>query len=258
VTPPANVTPPAISGTPLPGTKLTCSPGQWTGSPTSYTYTWSRNGTAIGGATGSSYAVQIADEGTTLTCSVAGHNGGGDSSSIRSKGVVTGYRNALTCPKPSGKLHGTAVGAFTVGLTRGDARKRLKRYHVTHNGFDNFCLYAGWGIRVGYPSNALLRTLAPAARHGLKGRIVLALTANPFYALEGVRPGMKVTSVAKRLHVGKPFHVGRNYWYFVPGATARGVLKVRGGVIQEVGLASTALTGTRDAERRFIRSFNDG
>ena len=37
-------------------------------------------------------------------------------------------------------------------MTRAKARHKLKRFGVTHNDLDNFCLYAGWGIRAGYPS----------------------------------------------------------------------------------------------------------
>ena len=44
----------------------------------------------------------------------------------------------------------------------------------------------------------------------------------------------------------------------MPGKTARGVLKVTGGVIQEVGLANLSLTATRNEQRRFIRSFKAG
>ena len=81
-------------------------------------------------------------------------------------------------------------------------------------------------------------------------------TANPFYALRRVKPGTELSKVGKRLHVAKPFHVGVNYWYFIAAGPARGVLKVRGGVIQEIGLASKALTMTRAEQRRFIRSFS--
>jgi hypothetical protein len=257
-TPPGDISPPAISGQPLPGDKLTCSTGKWSGNPSSYSYTWSVDGKVIKGATGRTYTVQIANEGHTITCSVSARNGAGASRAVSSKGVVVGYKNALTCPKPSGAVGGTKVGMFTIGLTRTGARKKLHRYQVTHNGFDNFCLYAGWGIRLGYPSKALLGKLTKSQAKGLKGHVVLALTANPFYALIGARPGMKLSAVAKRLHVSKPFHVGTNDWYFVPGKNARGVLKVRGGVIQEIGLANLALTAGREQQRRFINSFQDG
>jgi hypothetical protein len=118
-----------------------------------------------------------------------------------------------------------------------------------------FCL-SGQGIRVGYPSAALLRTLRRSERSGERGKVVLALTANRHYALDGVRPGTRLATVAARLHVSHPFHVGRNFWYLTPGRQVRGVLKVRRGRIQEVGIAQKRLSTTRAQDRRFFRSFS--
>lgn len=161
-----------------------------------------------------------------------------------------------TCPAPVGAVGGTAVGVFSVGMTQGQARETLSRYHVTENRFDNFCLYHGWGIRLGYPTAALTKMLPASQRARYEGHVVLALTANPFYALDGARPGDTIASVAEHVHVGKPFHVGSNDWYFAVGGAETGVLKVRNGVVQEVGLASLALTKTRAEQRVFINSFD--
>jgi hypothetical protein len=49
VTVPVNTAAPVVSGTATDGSVLTCSTGTWTGSPTSFTYPWSRNGTPISG-----------------------------------------------------------------------------------------------------------------------------------------------------------------------------------------------------------------
>jgi hypothetical protein len=134
----------------------------------------------------------------------------------------------------------------------------MPHYTVTHNGFDNYCLRAGWGIRAGYPSAKLLRSVSPSLRRRSAGKIAIALTANRYFALERVRPRTKLSSVARRLHVSRPFHVGANYWYIVPGKAARGVLKVRGGRIQEIGLVARSLTNGRAAQRRLVRSMNSG
>jgi hypothetical protein len=45
------------------------------------------------------------------------------------------------------------------------------------------------GIRAGYPSPRLLRSLPPRTRARISGRVILRLTASPYYALRGVRPG---------------------------------------------------------------------
>ena len=84
---PANVRRPAISGTPHPGHSLSCSHGSWTHSPTGYRYRWNRDGTSISHATRSTYAVQRADQGHTLTCSVRAVNHNGTSRPATSSGV---------------------------------------------------------------------------------------------------------------------------------------------------------------------------
>ncbi|MGO9487757.1 MAG: hypothetical protein ACLQBB_01870 [Solirubrobacteraceae bacterium] len=68
-----NTQAPAIAGRPVPGSRLTCSPGRWEGAPDSYTYTWSREGAAI--ATTASHTVGEADGGKSLTCTVSAHYG---------------------------------------------------------------------------------------------------------------------------------------------------------------------------------------
>lgn len=77
---PANTAPPVISGTTSQGSTLTCSNGTWSGSPTGYTRVWQRNGSNIGGATGTTYVVTAADVGQAITCRVTATNSAGSSS----------------------------------------------------------------------------------------------------------------------------------------------------------------------------------
>jgi hypothetical protein len=143
-------------------------------------------------------------------------------------------------------------------MTRTAARRTLPRFGVTHNDFDSFCLYAGWGIRVGYPSTGLLRSLPASERGAVTARIVLALTANLHYALDGVRPGAKLTKhLLRRLKLSEVFRIGLNDWYIGPGSSSHGVLKVRHDVVQEVGIASRRFTATRGPQRRFLNSFKN-
>lgn len=58
------------------------------------------------------------------------------------------------------------------------------------------------------------------------------------------------------LTIGHPYHVGRNIWYLPPAGTSSGMLKVRGGQIQGVGIADRRLTRSRADARRFLRSFS--
>lgn len=70
--------PPAISGTAAQGQTVTCSPGTWTNSPTSFTYSWQRNVATAIGAT-STYTLTAADVNAAITCMVVAHNASGDS-----------------------------------------------------------------------------------------------------------------------------------------------------------------------------------
>jgi pimeloyl-ACP methyl ester carboxylesterase len=160
------------------------------------------------------------------------------------------------CPKPTGRLQGSSLGVLQLGWTRARARHRLPRFNVTYNHMDNFCLAGGWGIRVGYPSAKLTRHLSAKTRRRVAGTIVLALTANRYYALAGARPRQRLGGLARRLHAGGPLHLGANLWYVVPGKRSDGLLKVRRGVIQEVGIINKALSEGRTAQLRLLRSFN--
>jgi hypothetical protein len=136
-----------------------------------------------------------------------------------------------------------ARSAFVSSSTRG------------HRNMVFYCLTPD-GIRAGFPSPAILRLLARAQRRPAQGTVVLALTANRHFTLSGVRPGTRLARVARRLHAGRPFTVGSNRWYLTPGQATRGVLKVRNGVIEEIGIAEARFTRTRMAGRTFLRGFS--
>jgi hypothetical protein len=97
----------------------------------------------------------------------------------------------------------------------------------------------------------------PAAeRRGVAGRAVLALTDSRHYALAGLRPGTRLATAARRRRVGTALLHGRTRWYLFANGSSRGVLRVRGGVIQQVGIADKALTRGHRAQRAFIESFS--
>jgi hypothetical protein len=164
-------------------------------------------------------------------------------------------KGTLTCPKPTGQIAGSSVGPLALGMTQTRARRALRRFAVTRNHFDDFCLFGGWGIRAGYPSRRLGRLAAPNLLAALKGKIVILLTANPFYSLNGVSPGMSLALAEARLRLGKAFRIGANDWYVAQGGAANGVLKVRHGVVQEVGLVNKKLSNTATAQGRLLSSF---
>jgi hypothetical protein len=74
---PVNTLAPVISGTPTTGQTLSTTQGTWTNNPTSYAYQWLRNGSAIGGATASTYLLDSADAGGNISCRVTASNSGG-------------------------------------------------------------------------------------------------------------------------------------------------------------------------------------
>ncbi len=75
---PVNTSAPTVTGTPTVGATLTCSTGVWANNPSGYTYAWLRSGSPIAGQTGSTYVVQSADAGHTLSCQVTASNSGGE------------------------------------------------------------------------------------------------------------------------------------------------------------------------------------
>jgi hypothetical protein len=75
---PVNTGAPKLTGTPARGQVLACSQGTWANSPTSYTYAWLRDGTAIASQSASTYTVQSADQGHSISCQVTASNSGGE------------------------------------------------------------------------------------------------------------------------------------------------------------------------------------
>lgn len=86
---PTNTAVPAITGAAQAGATLTASTGSWTNTPTSFAYQWKRAGTNISGATASTYVVQAADVGSTLTVAVVATNAAGSSSAATSAATNT-------------------------------------------------------------------------------------------------------------------------------------------------------------------------
>lgn len=117
--PPNNTTPPFLSGTPEVGSSLSCTVGAWGGqAPFTFTRQWRRNGFAITGATGSSYPLTAADEGTTVNCAVTATNVGGPSTAQSNGVTVTAAPEVPVVPQ-------TGVAPNVAGWT--EAQDRLRR-----------------------------------------------------------------------------------------------------------------------------------
>ncbi|HTU85753.1 MAG TPA: lipase family protein [Solirubrobacteraceae bacterium] len=161
-----------------------------------------------------------------------------------------------SCPVVTGSLHRKTLGLIHLGMTRAQARRAYSHSSNRGRRYEDFFCLTPVGVRVGYASPRLLGHLPRRQRSRYRGRIVWASTSDLHFAVEGVRPGTKVR-VARRMirHLSAPFTVGRNDWYLARMAGATAVLKVRHGVVQEIGIADLALTRTRAADSIFLRSF---
>ncbi len=74
VAPPAGAAPPVLSGGAVVGSVLSCSLGAWSPNALTYARRWLRNGFAIPGRTGATYATRDADVGRAVACSVTATN----------------------------------------------------------------------------------------------------------------------------------------------------------------------------------------
>ncbi len=74
----ASVAAPVISGTPTVGRQLSSTTGTWDPTPTSVTYQWLADGTAISGATGATYTLTAAEAGKAITVTATAHAAGFD------------------------------------------------------------------------------------------------------------------------------------------------------------------------------------
>jgi hypothetical protein len=163
---------------------------------------------------------------------------------------------AAGCPPATGRLRGDVLGRVRLGMTRVEVRRAYTKSSDRGYRYENFFCLTPRGVRVGYASPALLATLPYAQRGRLSGRVVWASTASPFYSLRGVRAGETLAAAASHLRLTGPFHVGANDWYLTVNGSSRGVLKVRAGIVEEVGIADRALTRNRRSDRAFLRSFS--
>ena len=231
---------------------MEASVGGWTGTDLTYRYQWLRDGVPIPGATGASYLITTADSGHDLSVRVVASDGTSSVTAV-SATVLALKVDSRGCTAPSGRLTASAIGSVKLGMTRPEARRLVASTQRLNSYTDNLCLAGGYGIRVGYGNATMLGH--GKLRRSLSSRIVFATTANPYYSLDGVRPGMTVASVTRRLHLGRPIHIGPNTWYVIPGTKANHVLKTRHGVIQEIGDLNRALTLTRDRQGRLLRLF---
>lgn len=102
---------PTVTGSAKVGATLTASAGMWSPAPTTVTYQWYRNGTAITDATAKTYALATTDGGTSLTVRVIAKRSGYTSTARTSAAKKIPALAFKAAPIP------TLSGAVTVGST---------------------------------------------------------------------------------------------------------------------------------------------
>jgi hypothetical protein len=160
------------------------------------------------------------------------------------------------CPAATGTLAGLKLGLVRLGMTRAQARHAYTKSSNRGKRFQDFFCLTPIGVRVGYASPKLLATVAKSERKSLANRVIWASTASAYYTADGVRVGAAIRAAGKTLKLTGPIKIGANDWYVVRERSSTIVLKVRSGVIQEVGIGDRALTAGATAQRNFLQSFS--
>jgi hypothetical protein len=114
-TPPSNATPPSIPSSGNVGDHVSCKPGNWTGSPSSFAFSWTIDTSIIAGQHASTYTLAAGDAAHTIRCQVVAHNESGDSAPATS--------NALSVAKPPSSCHDTLAPTSKL------AKKKAKLAH---------------------------------------------------------------------------------------------------------------------------------
>ena len=140
-------------------------------------------------------------------------------------------------------------------MTRDRARYLYRQHSNRGRQYEDFFCLTPIGVRVGYASPKLLGPLARRERTKVSGRVVWSSTSDPYYSLDGIRAGESIALASRVLGTEPPFHIGLNYWYLARKKTYTAVLNVRGGVVEELGIADNALTVSRGSQGVLMHSF---
>jgi hypothetical protein len=157
------------------------------------------------------------------------------------------------CPAASGALTGEQLGPLTLNMTRTAAQGKLPAYTAANHHTDRFCLQSG-AILAGYSTPQALAPLTAAQRQRLNRRVVILLTANPYYALDGLRPGAPLTTARHTLKLGSGEKIGDSTWYVIAEHHRSGILKVTHGTIQQIGIANPTLTHTPTSQHTLLHN----
>jgi beta-glucosidase len=161
----------------------------------------------------------------------------------------------INCARAGGPLKATSLEGLRLGMKRAAARRLFRTVARRGRRYMDFFCAGRQGIRAGYPSPRVLRTLRLSLRRQVEGRVVLILTSKRRFSLRGIHPRAQIRKVARRFRLRGPFVIGVNRWYLLRFGAGRGVLKVRDGIVEEIGIATASLTRNRHQDKVFLASF---
>jgi hypothetical protein len=141
-------------------------------------------------------------------------------------------------------------------MTRQQAQRAYRRSSDRRAANQDVSCLTPAGVHVGYPSSQLLGTLAPKSRGALAGHVIWAFTANPYYAVGGIRPGAVLAAVQQALPHGTLASAGAARWYLARAGSVNALIELRGGVVQEVGIADLRVAPTRRARAALMRELS--
>ena len=222
---------PTITGTTTVGSTLTAHPGTWTAGAT-LTYQWYRSGTAISGATASTYKLTSTDQGKAITVTVTGKRSGypdvakTSSATAAVQGVFTAPSPTISGTKAVGYTLTAGVGAWSPAATsytyqwyRSGAAisgATASTYKLTSTDAGKTITVRVTGVRSGYVTKAVTSAATSA--------VLKVFTTAPVPTISGTRKvGYTLTSV---VGTWSPTPSGTTYrWYrsgvLISGATAR-------------------------------------
>ena len=149
--PPVNSTAPTVSGTAQRASTLTATPGTWSGLGNTYTLQWQHSlnsgttWTAISGATGTTYALGLSDEGSLLRVSVTATNADGATTvaSPATAAVTAAPPLNTTAPSISGSAQRTATLAATLGVWGGIGNTYTYQWQHSSDGGSTWAAIGG-------------------------------------------------------------------------------------------------------------------
>src|SRR5436305_353036 len=197
--PPSNSSLPTVSGTAQQGQTLTTTNGTWSGSPTSYTYDWTRCDTAggncavISGSNAASYTLTSADVNHTLRAYVNASNAAGTGTALSAAtGVVTATSSSA---RPSNGSLPTVSGTAQQGLTLTTTNGTWSGSPTSYTYDWTRCDTAGGNCAVISGSNAASYTLTSAdVNHTLRAYVNASNAAGTGTALSAATGVVTATS----------------------------------------------------------------